>query len=78
MAAVDAADPPLFHTERTEINDPKVADNTGRDDFVTEGEEILFGTNFGIVTDIQTGPDGGLYLVSPSQGAVLKIFRSND
>ena len=56
----------------------KVADNTGRDDFVTEGQEILFGTNFGIVTDIQTGPDGCLYLVSPSQEAVLKIFRSND
>jgi len=32
---------------------------------MTEGEEILFGTGFGIVTDIQTGPDGALYLVGP-------------
>jgi hypothetical protein len=31
-----------------------VADNLALDDFVTEGEEILFGTNLGIVTDIQT------------------------
>jgi len=30
--------------------------------------------NFGIVTDIQTGPDGALYLVGPA-GTVRKIFR---
>jgi aldose sugar dehydrogenase len=53
----------------------KVADNTGRDDFQTEGEEILWGLNFGIVTDIHTGPDGALYLVSPSAGSIRKIAR---
>jgi glucose/arabinose dehydrogenase len=53
----------------------KVADNLVLDDFVTEGEEILFGTNFGIVTDIQNGPDGGLYLVSPSAGSIRKISK---
>jgi len=53
----------------------RVADNTGRDDFMTEGEEILWGLNFGIVTDIQTGPDGGLYLVSPSAGSIRKIVK---
>jgi len=51
-----------------------VADSTALDDFVTEGDEILFGTNFGIVTDIQTGPDGALYLVGPG-GTILRIFR---
>lgn len=51
-----------------------VADNVAVDDFLTEGEEILFGSNFGIVTDIQTGPDGALYLVSPA-GTVRKIAR---
>ena len=51
-----------------------VADNTASDDFLTEGDEILFGMNFGIVTDIQTGPDGALYLVGPA-GTVRKIFR---
>ena len=53
----------------------KVADNTARDDWETEGEEILFGTNFGIVTDIQTGPDGAIYLVSPSGGTIRKISK---
>jgi glucose/arabinose dehydrogenase len=51
-----------------------VADNLAVDDFTTEGEEILFGTNFGVVTDIQTGPDGTLYLVSPV-GTIQRISK---
>jgi hypothetical protein len=50
----------------------RVADNTAKFD-ITESESLLFGTNFGIVTDIHTGPDGKLYLVSLSNGAVYKI-----
>ena len=53
----------------------KVADNLARDDFQTEGEEILWGLDFGIVTDIQSGPDGALYLVGPSSGAIRKIYK---
>jgi glucose/arabinose dehydrogenase len=60
----------VFEDERLK---DRVADNIGRDDFVTEGEEILFGTDFGIVTDIQTGPDGSLYLVALARGEILKI-----
>jgi glucose/arabinose dehydrogenase len=62
----------VFDDERLK---DKVADNLAGDDFVTEGEEILFGSGFGIVTDIQTGPDGALYLVSPA-GTVVKISKS--
>jgi len=54
----------------------KVADNLVLDDFSTEGEEILFGTGFGIVTHIETGPDGALYLVSPSAGSIRKISKN--
>jgi glucose/arabinose dehydrogenase len=54
----------------------KVADNLLLDDFSTEGEEILFGTNFGIVTHIETGPDGALYLVSPSAGSIRRISKN--
>jgi glucose/arabinose dehydrogenase len=54
----------------------KVADNLALDDFETEGGEILFGTGFGIVTHIETGTDGGLYLVSPSAGAISKITKN--
>jgi len=54
----------------------KVADNLVPDDFTTEGEEILFGTNFGIVTHVETGPDGALYLVSPSAGSIRRISKN--
>lgn len=61
------------------FDDPRlkdtVADNLVRDDFTTEGEEILFGLNFGVVTHIETGPDGALYLVSPSSGTIRKIMK---
>lgn len=61
------------------FNDPalkdKVADNTGRDDWQTEQAEILFGTDFGIVTDIQTGPDGKLWLVGTSSGTLRTIHK---
>jgi uncharacterized repeat protein (TIGR01451 family) len=50
----------------------KVADNLDKFD-VTESESILIGKNFGITTDIQTGPDGNLYVVSLSNGAVYRI-----
>ena len=65
---------------RFEFEDPlladKVADNLALDDFQTEGSSILFGTNFGIVTDIRTGPDGALYLVGPSSGAIRRISKN--
>jgi aldose sugar dehydrogenase len=61
------------------FNDPalqdKVADNLGRDDWQTEGSEILFGTDFGIVSDIVAGPEGHMYLVSPSSGTIRKIWK---
>jgi hypothetical protein len=50
-----------------------VADNLATDD-VTESESLIFGLNFGIITDIQTGPDGNLYLVGPA-GTVRKISK---
>jgi len=40
-----------------------------------ESESLLIGQNFGITTDIQTGPDGSLYVVSNTDGAVYKISR---
>ena len=62
-----------FQFEDERLKDT-VADNLAVDDFATEGEEILFGVNFGIVSDIQTGPDGALYLVGPA-GTIRKIAR---
>ncbi|MBI1896844.1 MAG: PQQ-dependent sugar dehydrogenase [Acidobacteria bacterium] len=66
-------------------NRRKVAvDNSGLEDRVddntdvhelTESAGFLVGRDFGIVTDIKTGPDGNLYVVSLSQGAIYRITR---
>jgi hypothetical protein len=60
------------------VDDPRledrVADNLAKFD-ITESESLLFGTGFGVGTDIHTGPNGNLYVVSLSRGAVYEIFR---
>lgn len=53
----------------------RVADNNDKFD-ITESESLLFGSNFGIVTDIHTGPNGNLFLVSLSSGNVYEIYRA--
>ena len=37
-------------------------------------EEILFGTNFGLISDIEFGPDGSLYVVSLIDGIIYRIY----
>ena len=74
----------LFHfqlaPERDHLafTDPRlndlVADNTNKFE-ITESESLLFGSGFGIGTDIQSGPKGGLFVVSLSNGAVYEIYR---
>jgi hypothetical protein len=51
-----------------------VADNTGKWNIV-ESESLLFGRNFGIVTEIVTGPNGNLFLLSNQAGAIYEIYR---
>jgi hypothetical protein len=52
----------------------RIADNSAKND-ITESESLLVGQDFGIMTDIQTGPNGNLFVVSLTQGAILEIFR---
>ena len=66
------------------VDDPRladrVADNLAKFE-ITESETLLFGTNFGVATDIRTGPNGNLYVVSNTVsatnfgGAVYEIYR---
>src|SRR5262249_35668375 len=42
---------------------------------LTGSEQFLFGRGFGLTTDVQTGPDGNLFVVSLSKGAVYEIRR---
>jgi glucose/arabinose dehydrogenase len=64
--------------KRIAVDDPRledrVADNSAKND-ITESESLLFGSDFGVSTDIETGPNGDLFVVSLTQGAVYEIFK---
>jgi glucose/arabinose dehydrogenase len=74
----------LFHLDLTGnrrnigVDDPRladrVADNINKWE-ITESESLLFGRNFGVGTDVQTGPNGSLYIVSLDHGAIYEIRR---
>lgn len=51
-----------------------MADNLHKFD-TTESESLLFGSGFGVATDLLTGPNGNLYVVSLTSGAIYEIFR---
>lgn len=61
------------------VDDPRledrVADNLAKWD-LTESESLLFGTGFGVSTDVETGPNGNLFIVSLTHGTVYEIFRN--
>ena len=52
----------------------RVADNVAKFE-ITESESLLIGMNFGVGTDIETGPNGNVYVVSLSNGAIYEIYR---
>ena len=52
--------------------DDRVADNLDKWE-ITESESLLVGRNFGVGTDVQTGPNGHLFVVSLSHGAIYEI-----
>jgi uncharacterized repeat protein (TIGR01451 family) len=56
------------------LND-SVADNTDKFD-LSESETLAIGRDFGVTTDIQTGPNGNVFVVSLLNGAVYEI-KSN-
>ncbi|MDX6290260.1 MAG: hypothetical protein QOH42_2059, partial [Blastocatellia bacterium] len=49
-----------------------VADNLDKFD-ITESESLLIGRDFGITTDIETGPNGDLFVVSNTNSSVYEI-----
>jgi aldose sugar dehydrogenase len=74
----------LFHFDLTGnrrkvgVDDPRledrVADNVTKHE-ITESESLLIGRDFGVATDIETGPNGNLFVVSLTHGAIYEIFR---
>jgi glucose/arabinose dehydrogenase len=69
----------LFRIEltgnRREVTGPRVIENNNKWDG-TGSERLLFGRNFGIATDVQTGPNGNLFVVSLTNGAIYEIHRT--
>jgi glucose/arabinose dehydrogenase len=49
-------------------------------DLVADNKEelgkVTFGTNFGRITDIETGPDGFLYILSYENGKIYRIVNN--
>jgi glucose/arabinose dehydrogenase len=84
FSTTDTLGGPLFRMQLTgnrrsiAVDDPRledrVADNVTFHE-MTESETLVIGRDFGIVTDIKTGPRGELFVVSLDQGAVYEIFR---
>jgi hypothetical protein len=75
---------PLFHFNLTgnrrkiAVDDPRIEDRVAdKPTFhdIAESESLLIGREFGIVTDIETGPSGNLFVVSLSNGAIYEISR---
>ncbi|MEK6336499.1 MAG: SBBP repeat-containing protein [Acidobacteriota bacterium] len=60
-----------FAFNDSRLND-LVADNLDKFD-ITESETLLIGRDFGITTDITTGPNGNLFIVSNTNSAVYEI-----
>ena len=84
FSTLDTLGGPLFrfnltgNRQKIAVDDPRLADRVADNltfHEMTESETLVFGTDFGIVTDIETGPDGNLYVVSLDHGAVYEIQR---
>jgi uncharacterized protein (TIGR03118 family) len=62
------------------FSDPNLTDKVDDNDYKFdegESESLVAGENFGIVTNIVSGPDGNLYVTSLSNGAVYMITNKN-
>jgi len=64
--------------KKIDVSDPRlaegVADNLAKFD-PTESESLIVGKGFGTTPSIEQGPDGNLYVVSITDGAIYKISR---
>jgi glucose/arabinose dehydrogenase len=52
-----------------------VVDNTAKGD-LGESTEYVVGTGFGVVTDIEQGPDGALYITDDAGGRVYRLTKA--
>ena len=66
-----------LNKDRTGIEIDDIQQSAGLSDLVIDNNEelsaITFGTGFGSITDIKTGPDGFLYMLSFDDGSIYRI-----
>jgi glucose/arabinose dehydrogenase len=53
------------------LND-RIAESSKPEDL----EDIIFGQDFGVITDLEVGPDGNLYVLSYTDGTIYMIDES--
>ena len=66
----------IYHFELNDKRDDlilsgKLADKVADSD--EEDKELIFGSGFGGITDMDVGPDGFLYVLSFGKGAIYKV-----
>jgi glucose/arabinose dehydrogenase len=52
-----------------------IADKVAETD--AEVAQLIFGSEFGAITDLELGPDGFLYVLSFGQGAIYRIHPNS-
>jgi aldose sugar dehydrogenase len=76
MFVGDISNGTIYRFELTENRSALALEGTLEDtiaDTPEEAENTVFGTGFGGVTDIKTGPDGYLYILSFADGALFRV-----
>ncbi len=69
---------PLDKTRTHLILSGALTDKTADTNYETDN--VKFGRNFGVITDLQVGPDGNLYVLSnyKHDGTIFKIIAKNN
>ena len=64
----------IFESEELRDNIVNLRNNASKSSPNESMNEILFGKNFGVITDLKFGPDGSLYVSSLFEGKIYRIF----
>jgi glucose/arabinose dehydrogenase len=63
-----------LNSKRTGLDLPKPLQDKIVDNYEDEELNVIFGKNFGVISDIEVGPDGYLYVVAFSRGEIYRII----
>jgi len=66
-----------LNSNRTGLDLPKPLQDKIVDNYEDEELNVIFGRNFGVISDIEVGPDGYLYVVAFSRGEIYRIIPTN-